>query len=117
MNIVKSTKTCLTKFVDFNGRASRSEFWWYVVFYALVCCFSGSILSFVLSGQTLYYVSSVIPIILLIPYLAVGARRLHDIGKSGWWLLLICLCCAPVLLFFFVQNSEGDNEYGPAPLD
>lgn len=52
---------------------------------------------------------------LLLPSLAVGARRLHDIGKSGWFLLLgfIPILGFLVLLYWFVQPGEGANEYGP----
>jgi uncharacterized membrane protein YhaH (DUF805 family) len=55
---------------------------------------------------------------ILVPYLAVGARRLHDTGRSGWWLLigLIPIIGAIVLLIFFVlEGTKGPNEYGPDP--
>ena len=68
----------------------------------------------VLVGET---VANLVFLGLLLPSLAVGARRLHDIGKSGWWQLvnLIPLIGLILLLYWTVQPSEGDNTYGPAP--
>lgn len=71
---------CLTKFAEFDGRASRSEFWWFFLFVVLV-------------SSALVYLSealgSVFLIAMLLPLLAVGARRLRDTGYSGWWLLFL----------------------------
>ena len=66
--------------------------------------------------QLLSYIPS---IALLLPTLGVGARRLHDIGKSGWLQLLWLICCGGlILIYFWVQEGDkGDNEYGPAPQD
>ena len=66
--------------------------------------------------QLLSYIPS---LALLLPTLAVGARRLHDVGKSGWWQLLYLICCGGlILLFFFIKEGDkGDNQYGPMPED
>ncbi len=77
MDFVTSIKTCFSKYVDFSGKASRSEFWWFFLFCLIV--------DFVL-GITVF--ASFLSLVLVLPQLAVGARRLHDIGKSGWWQLL-----------------------------
>ena len=61
---------------------------------------------------------SLYALVLLLPSLAVGARRLHDTGRSGWWLLigLVPLIGSIVLIIFFVLDSQpGDNPYGPNP--
>lgn len=71
---------CLTKFAEFDGRASRSEFWWFFLFVGLVSAALGY-LSEALSGVFL--------VATLLPLLAVGARRLRDTGYSGWWLLFL----------------------------
>ena len=71
---------CLTKFAEFEGRASRSEFWWFFLFVTLV---SGAL------GYLSEAVASVFVIAMLLPLLAVGARRLRDTGRSPWWLLFL----------------------------
>lgn len=113
MDFATAVKTVLVqKYVKFDGRASRSEFWWFTLF------------SFIVSA-VLYLVDGVLGIDLLrniyslavlLPTLAVGARRLHDIGKSGWWqLLIITLIGILVLIYWWVQPSEGENQHGPTP--
>jgi uncharacterized membrane protein YhaH (DUF805 family) len=62
-------------------------------------------------------IQGILQLALLIPTLAVGARRLHDTGRSGWWLLigLIPIVGWIILLVFFVQDSQPANQYGPNP--
>ena len=79
---------CLRKYAEFNGRATRAEFWWWVLAVTLVSFALNAINTFInaLSGP---YFLEVLPVIfslaVLLPNLAVTTRRLHDIGKSGWW--------------------------------
>jgi uncharacterized membrane protein YhaH (DUF805 family) len=104
-NFSQAVATCLRKYVDFSGRASRSEFWWFFLFQIIVMIVTG-MMSEILNG--------IAALGLLLPGLAVGARRLHDIGKSAWFLLLglIPVLGFLVLLYWFVQPSEGANAYG-----
>ena len=85
MTPTESIKTCFRKYVDFNGRASRSEFCWFF-FFCIVSWLVLSIVSIVhlhtLALLMLYMLA------LLMPSLAVSVRRLHDTGRSAWWLLL-----------------------------
>jgi uncharacterized membrane protein YhaH (DUF805 family) len=107
MNFGDAIKVCFSKYVGFEGRATRSEYWWWVLFIVLV--------SIALGVLKLQMLGGLFSLGVLLPSLAVGARRLHDIGKSGWWLLiyLIPLVGWLVLLFFAVQPSQaGSNEYG-----
>jgi uncharacterized membrane protein YhaH (DUF805 family) len=98
----------LKKYAEFNGRAGRQEFW----MFALI----NFIISVVLSAiRPLGYLYS---LAVLTPCLAVGARRLHDIGRSGWFqlLVLIPLIGPIVLIVFAAQDSQpGENQYGPNP--
>jgi uncharacterized membrane protein YhaH (DUF805 family) len=74
----ESIRVCLTKYAEFNGRAARSECWWFALFVTLV------------AGASAYFseaLSGVFLVAMLLHLMAVGTRRLHDIGKSGWWLL------------------------------
>ncbi|MEO7885689.1 DUF805 domain-containing protein [Polaromonas sp.] len=108
MNFAQSISVCLGKYVDFSGRAARPEFWWFFLFQCLVGI-AASFLGDVVSG--------LVSLALLLPALAVGARRLHDIGKSGWW-QLICLTVIGilVLIYWFVQpTAEGSNQYDKEP--
>ncbi len=111
----------LKKYATFSGRAQRAEYWYFFLFYILT--FIG--LSFI-DGITgtfseeagIGLLSGLYSLAILIPSLAVGVRRLHDTGRSGWWLLvgIIPLIGAIVLLIFFVQDSvPGDNLYGSNP--
>lgn len=79
MNPIESVQTCLTKFADFSGTASRPEYWWF----ALAQMLASSVLSAISP-----LISSVIFLALLVPLLAAGARRLHETDRSGWWQLL-----------------------------
>lgn len=108
MTFVDAVKSCFTKYVGFEGRATRSEYWWWVLFIFLV--------SIVLGMLRLGMVGNLFSLATLLPSIAVGARRLHDIGKSGWWQLLglIPLLGWLVLLYWAVQPSEGNNDYGSA---
>jgi uncharacterized membrane protein YhaH (DUF805 family) len=113
----------LKKYADFNGRASRLEFWsFYLLYYVVMIPLVGL-------GFWAYFAESMGLVIFLfvlgvlfsvgtiIPYLAVSVRRLHDRGMSGWWALL---WFAPyinvaVLILAALPGDEGDNEYGPDP--
>ncbi len=113
--------TALNKYATFSGRAQRAEYWYFFLFYILI--FIGlSIIDGVMgsfSGETgMGLLGGLMSLALLIPSVAVGVRRLHDTGRSGWWLLiaLIPLVGAIVILVFTVQDSEtGTNAYGPNP--
>jgi uncharacterized membrane protein YhaH (DUF805 family) len=98
MTFAESIRTCLTKYVDFNGTASRSEFWWFMLFVFIVAA-ALSLFSAAIAG--------LFQLAMLLPCLAVGARRLHDTGKTGWWqLLYIVPFGVIVLIVFWVQESK-----------
>ena len=112
MNMTDSIKTVLSKYAVFEGRASRPEYWWW----SLAICLVGAICG--LLGETGTVISGTISVATLIPGLAVGTRRLHDIGKSGWNLLvgLIPLVGFVILILWLAKPSmAGDNQYGPMP--
>ena len=88
----------------FSGRASRSEFWWFFLFQALAL--------FIVANWNEKIVTVVI-LALLVPSLAVGARRLHDMGKSGWWQLLwlIPVVGWAVLIYWAAQPGKAPNRF------
>ncbi len=110
----------LKKYAVFNGRATRAEYWYFVLFNFIVCVAIG-ILSgviFFASGVNIIALSWIYILAVFIPSLAVAVRRLHDTGRSGWWLLLnfIPLIGAIILFVFFVLDTQpGENKYGPNP--
>lgn len=100
----KSVETCLRKYADFSGTAPRSEFWWFQLFQILLNAVAGIIDASV--------VQPVVGLLMILPCLAVGARRLRDVGRSPWWLLLsITLIGILVLLYWWVQPGREDQEY------
>ena len=124
MTFAEAINSVLSKFSTFSGRATRPEFWWWVLFVFILMSATrlvdGAIVAPLLgfqrfegiAGQPL---SAIVSLAVLVPSLAVGARRLHDIGRPAWWLLLhfIPILGSIVLLIFAVQPSEsGENQYG-----
>lgn len=120
MTFVDAVRTCLQhKYVDFSGRAARPEFWWFFLFTILVGLVAG-ILDGALSLRYRAGVGAfetITTLAFLLPSLAVGARRLHDISRPAWWLLLLLVpfVGSIILLVLFVFDSRGDNQYGPRP--
>jgi uncharacterized membrane protein YhaH (DUF805 family) len=104
MNFTEAVKACFAKYATFTGRATRSEFWWFFLAQVIVLVVAAMI------SDILYGIAA---LAFLLPGLAVGARRLHDIGKSGWFLLIgLIPIVGLILIYWFVQPSEGANEYG-----
>ncbi|HBS50597.1 MAG TPA: DUF805 domain-containing protein [Rhodobacteraceae bacterium] len=117
MDFKTAVTTCFNKYATFEGRARRSEYWWWFLFLLLSNLVLG-LLDGALFGENTAILGPLFSLAVFLPSLAVGARRLHDTGRSGWWLLLglIPLVGFLVLLFFFVQpGDEATNEYGPPP--
>ncbi|WP_183695564.1 DUF805 domain-containing protein [Rhizobium leguminosarum] len=137
MGFTEAVRTVLTqKYATFSGRASRSEYWWFVLFYTLVALALG-ILAFVAGAFSQQgEVSSLVVIIMVIgglfvlaiflPVLSLQVRRLHDRNMSGWWYLaLIILGMVPyiggitglaVTIISIMRGTEGPNRFGPDPL-
>jgi uncharacterized membrane protein YhaH (DUF805 family) len=122
MSFQDAVRVCLQrKFADFTGRARRSEYWFFILFTAIASAL-GSALDAIFGIRGGTYggtgpIQGLIQLVLLIPTLAAGARRLHDTSRSGWWLLigLIPVVGWIILVVFFVQDSHPDNQYGPSP--
>lgn len=98
----------LVKCLDFSGRSRRKEFWMFYLISTIISIAFG-----VLDGvyRTPGTFNNVYTLVILIPTLAVGVRRLHDTDRSGWWILL------PIVnLIFLAQDSqEGENRFGTNP--
>lgn len=108
MTFQESIKLCFSKYADFSGRASRSEYWWFFLFIIL----AGALIA-ILSDRLamVFYLAT------LLPSLAAATRRLHDTSRSGWWQLvcLIPLIGLIVLLVFLAQKGDGTADAPGAP--
>ena len=118
MGFVDAVKICLTeKYCNFEGRARRSEYWWFALCNGVVSYVANLIGGFISPTVALVLVC-IVSLGLLLPGLGVCVRRLHDIGKSGWLVLLslIPLVGAIILIVWFCKDSDRNaNQYGPSP--
>jgi uncharacterized membrane protein YhaH (DUF805 family) len=105
-----SIQICFSKYADFNGRAVRSEYWWFYLFTSLM-----SWGATIVDGSGV--VGGLLSLAFLLPSLAAGARRLHDTGRSGWWLLiaLTCIGIIPLIVWLASEGTPGDNVHGRDP--
>ena len=103
MTFPDAVKTCLRKYGDFSGRATRAEYWWWVLAVvigsSIFTAVDSSITSF--SGQDYAPFATIFSLALILPKLTVTARRLHDIGKSGWW-QMVWYAAIPVAFITFM---------------
>ena len=113
----------MNNYANLDGRASRSEYWWFVLFNLIV-----SIVTFVIDSTLgtmvtydMGYVGLIALLALLLPNVSVSVRRLHDIGKSGWWILLAIIPIVNFigifvfLVFTLMEGEKQPNQYGNVP--
>lgn len=120
----EAVKTCFAKYFDFSGRASRSEYWWFFLFYVVL--FLVIELLFLLQAQLTNdrfalqalanshsTISMLFTLATFFPWLTVSCRRLHDIGRSGWWLLLgfTLIGIIPLIIMVLIKGRERKNKY------
>ena len=104
---------CFKKFSVFEGRARKSEFWWFQLFCVLAQV-TGALLDYLLGYSENGAFEWVAYIIILLPSLAVGARRLHDTGRSGWWQLLYLTIIGIIILivWWVADGDKKNNKFG-----
>ena len=107
MTFGESISVCFKKYATFEGRASRSEYWWFFLFSFLASSATSMI------SEMLYGLFS---LAVLLPSLAVGARRLHDVNRSGWFLLLMLIPIVGwiILIVWAAQESKEPNRFSSA---
>lgn len=104
MNFVTAVKTCLKKYATFKGAASRSEYWWFVLFYFVVL-----VVARVTGSHALY---GLVSLALFLPSLAAAVRRHHDAGRSGWWWFTSLI--PPWGIYLLCTKSKTtDNKFAP----
>jgi uncharacterized membrane protein YhaH (DUF805 family) len=116
MGFVEASRSGLRNYATFSGRAPRSEYWWFYLFYLLV-----SLVAAMLDGMTggVGLLNAAVALGLLLPVLAVSVRRLHDVDRSGWWYLIILIPLIGIivlLVWFVTRGTSGPNRFGPDPL-
>jgi uncharacterized membrane protein YhaH (DUF805 family) len=113
MSFAEAVSAVFSKYATFSGRARRSEFWWFALF-----SFIANIVAAMIDGALgLHLVQPLYSLGVLLPSLAVGARRLHDIGRSGWWMLIVVIPLVGwiiAIIWYAKEGTPGTNEYGPA---
>lgn len=105
----------LSQYTDFTGRARRQEYWMFVLFNVIISLVATGLDSII---GTYGVINGLYSLAVLLPSLAVGVRRLHDIGKSGWnffWAFLPIVGTILLLVWFCKEGQPGDNQWGPNP--
>lgn len=112
----------MKQYADFKGRAQRAEYWYFTLFYLILYC--GAMAMDHALGTTSRHkdgmglLTFLFFLAMSVPGFAVGVRRMHDTGRSGWWIWisLVPLIGAFIYVYFAAQDSSpGDNAYGPNP--
>ena len=121
MGFGEAISTGFSNYVNFSGRAVRSEYWYWALFTIIGGIVAGVVDRVVFGGGALAGGLGIIGVLfnlaILLPSIAVGVRRLHDLDRSGWWLLLlfIPLIGAIILIVWFcMRGTPGPNRFGGA---
>jgi uncharacterized membrane protein YhaH (DUF805 family) len=114
MSFGEAIASGFSNYVNFSGRACRSEFWFWVLFAVIVAIVS-NIVDALIGIPALSVITG---LGLLLPGIAVSIRRLHDLDRTGWWYLLIFTGIGAILLIIWdcMKGTTGPNTYGPDPL-
>jgi uncharacterized membrane protein YhaH (DUF805 family) len=116
--LVENYFDVIKKYTVFTGRSSRKEFWMFVLVNFIIGVVF-SILTRIPILRVIFWIVYVLfGLAILIPSVALGIRRLHDINYTGW-LMLLCIIPVVNIIFIFllcvIEGNEYDNQYGPAP--
>ena len=119
MGFAEAVKSAFSNYASFSGRSARSAFWWWQLFNLIAgvvtLIIDSSIFGF---GSGYTPINWVYSIAVLLPSLAVAARRLHDIDRSGWWILLVLIPLVGIIILIIwwcKQSQPGTNRFGPNP--
>jgi uncharacterized membrane protein YhaH (DUF805 family) len=119
MNFATAIKTCFANYATFGGRALRSEYWYFVLF-ILLGGFVTAMLDMAMFPTIKWSpLNSIFSLVTFLPSIAVAARRLHDIDKSGWWQLIMVIPLIGWIIFIIWMckvGTPGANRFGEAPL-
>lgn len=134
-DFTSSVRSVLTNYNQFTGRSARSEYWWFTLFAVGLSIIAAIIDSALPTIFGMGIVGTILSLALLVPWIAVGIRRLHDTDRSGWFIMLgygpflfsmifarflgslamLPMLAVFALLYFLVlEGTKGPNQYGPA---
>lgn len=116
MNFQDAIVSGFKNYANFSDRASRSAFWYWVLFCVIVGIVTAILDSAIFPDNTVSPLNTIFNLAVIIPNFAVGARRLHDIDRTGWWqLIAFTLIGIVILIYWFCQPSQpGPNRFGGA---
>ena len=109
--------TAIRKYAVFDGRAGRSEYWYFVLVYFGISIVLGFI-DGMFGAHGMGLLSAVFCVAMVIPSLSIAIRRLHDTDRSAWWLLIGFVPVAGIIIlivFFASVGTQGSNRYGAPP--
>jgi len=114
MNFAQAISSGFSNYIQFGGRASRSEYWYWTLF-SILASIAASIIDGILD---LSITSGIVGLALFLPGLAVSARRLHDIDRTFWWVLIAFTIIGMLVLLYWdcLRGTPGPNRFGPDPL-
>jgi len=108
MGFVDAVKSAFSNYANFNGRASRSEFWWFYLFFVILYFLFG----FVVMAMPKLGFLGLGFLALIVPFISLAARRMHDTDHSGWFQLI------PIysLYLAIIKGTDGPNRFGDDPV-
>ena len=124
MNFTQAITSNFKRYVDFNGRSARSEYWWWVLMVFIIDIVF-TLLEMIVGGpgSSMYGIinglNGLVSLALFLPGLAVAIRRLHDTNRSGWWVLLVFAIIIGwifLIVWYATKGTVGDNKFGADPL-
>lgn len=116
MNFVEAIQAGFKNYVNFETRASRSEYWYWTLFVIIFNTVFGGIWG----NAALGLVGAIFALVTFVPNISISVRRLHDLGKSGWWLLLLLIPIVGLVVILYwacLPGDDGDNRFGSNPID
>jgi uncharacterized membrane protein YhaH (DUF805 family) len=118
MNFTQAIASGFQNYVNFSGRAPRSEYWFWTLFTVLVSIAALLIDLALFGDMDVSPLNSIVSLGLFLPSLAVAIRRLHDLDRTGWWFLLIFTVIGGIVLlvWYCMRGTIGPNRFGPDPL-
>ena len=100
-NPLDSVKNTLMEYSNFTGKATRYEYWWFLLFMILVMAIATII------HEKAY---QIVTVVLLMPFLAVGTRRLNDTGRSGWWQLFLFVPFGQIIVLYMMNETDHEKK-------
>ncbi|MBI4275225.1 MAG: DUF805 domain-containing protein [Rhizobiales bacterium] len=117
MNFLEAIASGFRNYINFSGRARRSEYWYWVLFVLLLGVVTALLDAVIFGESELSPINLIAGIVTFLPGLAIGFRRLHDIDRTGWWWLIVFTIIGVFVLIYWacLKGTDGSNRYGPDP--